>query len=113
VASFSAAQMVAMRKATDNATGLLDDLTLTYNKARQTAITMQILEIVAGSGLRRARNEAAQAIEDLTHGPRRRWPTSFGNDSQERHDNRPVLVAGIGKAGALCLTCSHPTTDQG
>ena len=35
VASFYSAQMVAMRNATDNATDLLDDLTLTYNKARQ------------------------------------------------------------------------------
>ncbi|MGO8947795.1 MAG: ATP synthase F1 subunit gamma [Ktedonobacterales bacterium] len=50
VASFYSAQMVAMRNATDNATDLLADLTLTYNKARQSAITTQILEIVAGSG---------------------------------------------------------------
>jgi len=50
VASFYSAQMVAMRNATDNATELQTDLTLTYNKARQAAITTQILEIVAGSG---------------------------------------------------------------
>src|SRR5215831_56694 len=50
IASFYSAQMVAMRNATDNANDLLDDLTLTYNKARQGAITTQILEIVAGSG---------------------------------------------------------------
>ncbi len=49
IASFYSAQMVAMRNATDNATDLLDDLTLTYNKARQAAITNQILEIVAGA----------------------------------------------------------------
>ena len=49
VASFYSAQMVAMRNATDNATDLLEDLTLTYNKARQAAITNQILEIVAGA----------------------------------------------------------------
>jgi F-type H+-transporting ATPase subunit gamma len=52
VASFYSAQMVAMRNATDNATELQADLTLTYNKARQAAITNQILEIVAGSGAR-------------------------------------------------------------
>ncbi len=51
VASFYSAQMVAMRNATDNASELLEDLTLTYNKARQAAITTQILEVVAGSGL--------------------------------------------------------------
>jgi F-type H+-transporting ATPase subunit gamma len=52
VASFYSAQMVAMKNATDNATDLLDDLTLTYNKARQAAITTQILEVVAGAGAR-------------------------------------------------------------
>jgi F-type H+-transporting ATPase subunit gamma len=50
VASFYSAQMVAMRNATDNANELLTDLTLTYNKARQTAITTQILEVIAGAG---------------------------------------------------------------
>jgi F-type H+-transporting ATPase subunit gamma len=50
VASFYSAQMVAMKNATDNAQELVQDLTLTYNKARQAAITTQILEVVAGSG---------------------------------------------------------------
>jgi F-type H+-transporting ATPase subunit gamma len=50
VASFYSAQMVAMKNATDSANDLVQDLTLTYNKARQAAITMQILEVVAGSG---------------------------------------------------------------
>lgn len=50
VASFYSAQMVAMKNATDNATDLLADYTLAYNKARQSAITTQILEVVAGSG---------------------------------------------------------------
>src|SRR5947209_18315007 len=49
IASFYSAQMVAMKNATDNAKELVDDLTLTYNKARQTAITTQILEVVAGA----------------------------------------------------------------
>jgi F-type H+-transporting ATPase subunit gamma len=43
------ARMTAMHKATDNAGELLDDLTLTYNKARQAAITNEILEIVGGA----------------------------------------------------------------
>jgi F-type H+-transporting ATPase subunit gamma len=38
-----------MKNATDNAKDLVDALTLTYNKARQTAITTQILEVVAGA----------------------------------------------------------------
>ncbi len=49
VASQLSAQMVAMKNATDNANELLDDLSLTYNKARQAAITTQILEVVSGS----------------------------------------------------------------
>lgn len=43
------ARMTAMQKATDNATELLKDLRLTYNKARQAAITNEIIEIVSGS----------------------------------------------------------------
>ncbi|MDO3693892.1 ATP synthase F1 subunit gamma [Wenyingzhuangia sp. chi5] len=43
------ARMTAMHKATDNAKDLRDDLLLTYNKARQAAITGEILEIVGGA----------------------------------------------------------------
>jgi F-type H+-transporting ATPase subunit gamma len=43
------ARMTAMHKATDNATGMIRELTLQYNKARQAAITNQILEVVSGS----------------------------------------------------------------
>jgi F-type H+-transporting ATPase subunit gamma len=46
-ASEHSARMVAMKTAKDNATKLLDDLTLEYNKARQAAITQEILEIAA------------------------------------------------------------------
>jgi F-type H+-transporting ATPase subunit gamma len=49
VSSQLSAQMIAMKNATDSANELLDDLTLTYNKARQSAITMQILEVVSGA----------------------------------------------------------------
>ena len=38
-----------MKAATDNASTLVDDLTLDYNKARQAAITQEILEIAAAS----------------------------------------------------------------
>jgi F-type H+-transporting ATPase subunit gamma len=41
--------MTAMHKATDNATDLRNQLKLTYNKARQAAITGEILEIVGGA----------------------------------------------------------------
>ena len=48
-ASEHGARMTAMSKATDNAGDLLKDLRLSYNKARQAAITGEILEIVAGA----------------------------------------------------------------
>ena len=49
VASEHGARMTAMHKATDNATELRDSLKLQYNKARQAAITNEILEIVGGA----------------------------------------------------------------
>ena len=48
-ASEHGARMTAMHKATDNAADLKSELTLTYNKARQAAITNEILEIVGGA----------------------------------------------------------------
>lgn len=56
-ASEHSARMVAMRNASDNADGLVDALTLVYNKARQSAITSEILDIVGGA-------EALQATLD-------------------------------------------------
>jgi len=43
------ARMVAMKSATDNAKSIVKDLQITYNKARQAAITQELAEIVAGS----------------------------------------------------------------
>jgi len=48
-AAFFAAQLIAMTNATDNAGKLIDDLTLAMNKARQAAITKEMLEIVGGA----------------------------------------------------------------
>jgi len=48
-ASEHGARMTAMHKATDNAQDLKDDLTLSYNRQRQAAITNEILEIVGGA----------------------------------------------------------------
>jgi F-type H+-transporting ATPase subunit gamma len=44
-----AARMLAMKNATDNAGDLIDDLQLIYNKARQSAITQELSEIVSGA----------------------------------------------------------------
>ncbi|MFW5751976.1 MAG: F0F1 ATP synthase subunit gamma, partial [bacterium] len=48
-ASEHGARMTAMHKASDNATELLKELRLSYNKARQASITNEILEIVGGA----------------------------------------------------------------
>jgi len=44
-----AARMLAMKNATDNAGGMINELNLLYNKARQAAITQEISEIVGGA----------------------------------------------------------------
>jgi F-type H+-transporting ATPase subunit gamma len=49
LASEHSARMVAMRNATENALEMIDGLTLTYNRARQEAITEEIIDIVGGS----------------------------------------------------------------
>ncbi|HYO88419.1 MAG TPA: ATP synthase F1 subunit gamma [Candidatus Limnocylindrales bacterium] len=64
-ASEHSARMVAMRNASDNAAGLAEDLTLVYNKARQSGITSEILDIVGGAEALRASMDAweAQALQ--------------------------------------------------
>ncbi len=49
IACEQAARMVAMKNASDNASELIDELQLIYNKARQAAITRELSEIVAGA----------------------------------------------------------------
>ncbi len=51
-ASFFSSQMVAMKNATDNADELIEDLTLSYNKARQANITRELIEIASGAQAR-------------------------------------------------------------
>ena len=66
-ASEHAARMAAMKNATDNATQLTADLTLQYNKARQAAITAEILDIVGGANaLQQAIDGAADELLDMT-----------------------------------------------
>jgi F-type H+-transporting ATPase subunit gamma len=49
LASEHSARMVAMRNASENAEALVDDLTLSYNRARQEAITKEIMDIAGGA----------------------------------------------------------------
>lgn len=63
-ASEHSARMVAMRNASENAGQLVSDLTLEYNKARQAAITAEILDIVGGTeALQSSVDKAADIIE--------------------------------------------------
>ncbi len=65
LASEHAARMVAMKNASDNASEIVEDLTLEYNKARQTSITNEILDIVGGAEAMQASIDAtAKSIED-------------------------------------------------
>jgi len=68
-ASEHSARMVAMRNASDNATQLIGDLTLVYNKVRQAAITAEILDIVGGAeALQSSIDSAANKIlAEATH----------------------------------------------
>ncbi|HDH99605.1 MAG TPA: F0F1 ATP synthase subunit gamma, partial [Firmicutes bacterium] len=52
------ARMVAMENATDNADEMIEELTLLYNKARQAAITKEILEVAGGAEAMRKAEEA-------------------------------------------------------
>jgi F-type H+-transporting ATPase subunit gamma len=61
IASEQSARMVAMRSATDNARDLIDDLTLSYNKARQAGITKEMLEIAGGAeALRQSQQQSSR-----------------------------------------------------
>ena len=51
-ASEESSRMVAMKNATDNASDLIDDLTLSYNKVRQANITREMIEIATGAQAR-------------------------------------------------------------
>ena len=69
-ASEHSARMVAMRNASENATQLVDDLTLEYNKARQAAITAEILDIVGGTeALQSSVDKAANMLEQAMLAP--------------------------------------------
>lgn len=108
-ASEHSARMVAMRNASDNAVQLTADLTLEYNKARQTAITAEILDIVGGaSALQQSIDDLAEAI--LAAAP----ATTNGHKAPEgvvsaKSDDLTV-VEGIGPKMASALKAAGITT---
>ena len=122
-ASEHSARMVAMRNASDNAGQLIDDLTLVYNKARQTAITAEILDIVGGanalqSSIDKLGEEVLASYRDAQHseslqGAKRQSKTAAVNKGDGRKA-APVAEAiaeaddltqieGIGKKMASAL----------
>jgi F-type H+-transporting ATPase subunit gamma len=74
LASEHSARMVAMRNATDNAKALVQDLTLTYNKARQLSITSDLLDIAGGAEALAQAQRGAHAHTEGVHGPDGRDP---------------------------------------
>ena len=54
------ARMMAMQASTDNAKAMLKELSIQYNRARQAAITSEIIEIIAGSEAQKLRGEAIE-----------------------------------------------------
>src|SRR5699024_12521270 len=68
-ASEHAARMTAMNSATDNANDIIDDLTLSYNRASQAAITQEITEIVGGAAALEEEDESSvRRVSDLSKG---------------------------------------------
>lgn len=65
-ASEQAARMVAMRNASENGNSLAEDLTLEYNKARQTAITAEMLDIVGGVEAMKGQKKKGIVEEELS-----------------------------------------------
>ena len=84
-ASEHAARMAAMKNATDNATQLTADLTLQYNKARQAAITAEILDIVGGA------NALQQAID------------SSADEILRASEDRPQALNGVNGRGSAAM----------
>src|SRR5690606_17971145 len=65
-ASEHAARMVAMRNASENSAELVEGLTLEYNKARQSAITSEILDIVGGvEALGKDKGKSKKLLKDV------------------------------------------------
>lgn len=119
-ASEHAARMVAMRNATDNATQLAADLTLEYNKARQTAITSEILDIVGGANaLQNAIDAmAAQMLLNADNAPHRPAISAPTPDEKPKTKSKPkadkgddlTKIEGIGPKMAEALKAAGITT---
>ena len=115
-ASEHSARMVAMRNASDNASELVDDLTLIYNKARQAAITNEILDIVGGAEalqdtLDRAAAEILRTYEERKSSM---GPSAYDKPSGSNGGSAPKRVAKKSKRGkstAAVAVAERPAID--
>lgn len=114
-ASEHSARMVAMRNASDNAVQLMSDLTLVYNKARQAAITAEILDIVGGSeALQDSIDKLADEIAAHTPGAngasqptaRAEAPVKSGPRSAKKSGDDLTVVEGIGPKMSAALVAA-------
>jgi F-type H+-transporting ATPase subunit gamma len=105
-ASEQAARMVAMRNATDNAVALSADLTLEYNKARQTAITAEMLDIVGGVEALKAKGHKASAEDNEALFERADSFISTMQTELQDHEDDLQRIEGIGPKVAAALKAS-------
>lgn len=110
-ASEHAARMNAMRNATDNASQLVGDLTLEYNKARQAAITNEILDIVGGANALEAAlaaiAKAGGAHDGASNGAVKsasRGGDTGGQKKSKKSGDDLTVIEGIGPKIAQALT---------
>jgi F-type H+-transporting ATPase subunit gamma len=107
LASEHAARMVAMKNASDNASELVDDLTLDYNKARQTAITNEILDIVGGAeALQSSIDKTARQIESSMS--RSAAPAGSGNGGGITKREARMEIRSASAAPTASKTASVP-----
>jgi F-type H+-transporting ATPase subunit gamma len=110
-ASEYSARMVAMRNASDNAAQLTTDLTLEYNKARQAAITSEILDIVGGAEAL-SDSLAAAASEMAVHYQGVLEPNGKSAASAKKSTSKPASKPAASKAKAPAKASKAAGTDD-
>ncbi len=109
-ASEHSARMVAMSNASENATQLAGDLTLIYNKARQAAITAEILDIVGGTeALQTSMDTVVDKIladtpYEMGYNLGATAPTGSGDDLTRIEGIGPKMASALRKAGINTFT---------
>jgi F-type H+-transporting ATPase subunit gamma len=109
-ASEHAARMVAMRNATDNAASLVEDLTLVYNKARQLAITSEILDIVGGVEALKASDDKNDKAVKLADDFINTFSAAVESDKKNGKKDNLKLIEGIGPKVEQALNGAGITT---